>query len=332
MITGPGIFPKGNGVPVWVPDKVDPPSDSTSADPDEQFPCSQDSPMCKANGAPCRRSLAELRPRELAVAHPLDESSKRSVDAPGNDMDQFMHSVFTSPAFNYTVPVDRAATSAVEQFQDNDVKIGLGAMYGCTSLVVISRRGVYMTHYYESPYFYDDQTQEHTTPEQYQSFADNILSSITTGSTDNGTQHVDPLDGMASDQSRVASNPADANLLFTPDDNVQAFIISPHRWYKPNDARFPDRLNQIKATASSLLPPQTTFNTFLYQRMSQTPEVQAWVRENPSGSTVDWESEITQQILNTANSKVLVDYSKGQGYKVWMMRNTEPVVQDQWNV
>jgi hypothetical protein len=95
------------------------------------------------------------------------------TDAAG--MDSFMLSEEDSDLFEAIVwdkevngePEDMA-TSMFEQFGDEAFSLGTGFLCGCTTLVIISRRGVYTGHYWESISFSPDPAWEATydTPEK----------------------------------------------------------------------------------------------------------------------------------------------------------------------
>ena len=244
-------------------------------------------------------------------------------------MNDFMTSVWKTPGMT-NVPSDFDANAASIQFATSDVTVGTDNLNGCTSLIVISRRGVYLTHYIEFPSFLE--TFSSLTDEDLAFiFGEGILSSIDTGNSLR-TEYVPGSNAPKMIFSKAATTSlksAADDAMFGADDHVKIMLVSPFKLNGYTELQYLDRLRLIIDRIKPFVPADAELFESGYRPLRNNPAYQDWWHsQRPSRESV--EAFNNDYFSESADGKVLVNYSPGQGYKVWMFNNPQPVLQDQW--
>ena len=286
-----------------------------------------ESMSCSLMNSPCSNGTQSCNNTNIPRA--LDEPT----DAPfNNNMDTFMTSFFNDHKLNSTVPSDLLANAASGVFGNTDLKIGTDNVYGCTCLIVISRSGVYMTHYYENPTFYDFTPGQQDQQWHQQVFQNVILKSIINGETYGleGTRMIPSQTAALVPLIRNEVDPPgeNPNALFTPDEHVDVLIISPYA-AGSDQPLYARREDEIVTVLDHLMPQGTNYLSFNYHKWGDTQEFEQWGAEAHPTSEQKHD-RIEDELRNSAQGKVVVEYSPGQGYKVWGFSFPQPLLQDQW--
>lgn len=140
---------------------------------------------------------------------------------------------------------DQTSTTVQQTFdQTNKYELGTGGLVGCTVLTVVSRRGVFMAHFFESLAF------SRPTKKQLEDEGEDPAAYPKLDFTGQVTNLID--------QSRGATKGLGPSLdvsLFNQDgDNTQAFIMTPRKWGgSAGQWQFTNRVGQIQAQVQALL-------------------------------------------------------------------------------
>lgn len=126
-------------------------------------------------------------------------------------------------------------------FSNDKMVVGMKGLHGCTSVVIISVKGVYISHIYEQPVFVNDEGQ---TKDEY--FRANSIERLRHGAKD--TQSITALIG-------TDANPGGLHAQYKP----RVFVITPSGfrfWNKDcfKQFRYEDRSRYIATTISSIIP------------------------------------------------------------------------------
>ena len=232
-------------------------------------------------------------------------------------------------------------TAATASWGLRDERIGVDELVGCTSLVVASRRGVYITHYFENP----SMTSPHDLPQKEQDiiFRRQVLATLddawdytlmgrkvyipalkplveassAPNSPNTGGVPYDHTPGTPSDFD------ASERKLFTAEDHVRAVIISPRRPFsgvQGVDFLFPRYVDALAKKVRHILPPGSLIERAEYHKAK---EIEEYASRGPQ--------QRQRYLMASAIGKVLVQYSPDQGYEVYASRNAHPVLSDYWN-
>lgn len=198
----------------------------------------------------------------------------------------------------FTWPADRA------------LSIGTSHLCGCTSMVIISRRGVYVTHYWESISFAPE-NHWRLSPEETDDelFERTVIEPIQKGK--NGGAPGYPLEQNKLESSRIGNRERD---------NIRAFLVRPNTAFRLRlMSKYEQKWALIKKTVGGIVRPLD-------------PTTQA-------GSS-KWQEIIYRRLDNDddalndlANGKVLVKYDPDhEGKKkviLWVEKNK--VYEDEWD-
>jgi len=131
--------------------------------------------------------------------------------------------------------------------------------YGCTSVIVISQNGVWLSHFYESPYFINKETEIVVDDETFKATVINTMLNGD-GTVDGQGQVLMP--GLLQDIS--------PNGLFSPDTTTTYMIVTPKaEGGQPGEAEFGHLVDLIEQQLQQILPgfqPSKQGTRFAYQR------------------------------------------------------------------
>ena len=223
-------------------------------------------------------------------------------------MDQFMSQLWPSVTFFQTINMhDRNdpnwPTAVVTEWGQEDFKIGVDGMTGCTVLIVASRKGAYFAHYWEYPSF----------SLRWENFQKYVLDNL---DEDKGNQSPALAKYVHSDQDPT---PPSDDKLFTPETNVRAVIISPRRYESLTslDFQYPDHVEALQARLMQMLPSDAHIGAVDYRYAYEYDDF-------------DEGSERVYQ-ERTATQKILLQYSPDDGYNVLAFRDRYAVLFDYWD-
>ena len=253
---------------------------------------------------------------------------KRKLDSPArfSSMDDFMQ--FTSlrsevmPKGNYLYPT----TAIWQRFNHEDYKIGM-KLGGCSSLVVASRSGVYITHYFQYPSMRTNppSTQEH----QELLFRNQILSTLEANVYpvgQKGKKKLEIINALQPLVSKRAGQIQATGILFAPDNNVQAMLISPRKSqsHVKQNFEFLYYVQQLREKVRSILPESAVIKIQDYLRPTDLADYKFWKKRMDSSSLMDW-------IRGHAIDKMYFQYSPHQGYELYLGTDLTPIMSDYWN-
>ncbi|GAW22646.1 hypothetical protein ANO14919_121880 [Xylariales sp. No.14919] len=120
------------------------------------------------------------------------------------------------------VKLDIGTTSNFIEFSDHPSTIAVNGLYGCTSVIAISRRGAWISHIWEVPSFthWQKDPSPPTAPEQLEIFRREALAALHTGTGGNHQYGLNQL--------RFKTN-NDIPLLMEDDDDPHIFIFAPYK-------------------------------------------------------------------------------------------------------
>lgn len=199
----------------------------------------------------------------------------------------------------------------------------VSGLFGCTSLVVVSRKGAYVSHFYEHPSF----TGAGSPVEQRARFKKQVLDEL------EGT-HAPLMQALAAlvDGTKY-HNPAPA-VLFDSNSRPQVLIVSPKRSPGSTSDDYRPLIDDLEGQARSILRGTgATFERSQYERAQFTPDGwPVWQRTMLQGNENGWREWLQEQ----AYGKVLVQYDPSAGpgrtrnYTTYVATNTTPALSDHW--
>lgn len=219
-----------------------------------------------------KRSLAE-RDFDLVFAgpQPLNDQSlveRNFYSVKAGNVDSFIkNKVQASTTVQLVFPDaegDDTSTTVQHTFDGtNKYELGTGGLTGCTVLAVISRRGVFMGHFFESLAF-DPPTEEQLREEG--------MDPATYPPIDFAGQVTNLIDQSNGNVGGVG--PAlDVSLFNQDTDNTQAYIMTPRAWEGgEGDWQFEGSINAIIAQVKGLLPSIDDIPVTDYVRLNMEDE------------------------------------------------------------
>lgn len=177
--------------------------------------------------------------------------ARRTMTLPVNSMHYFFNNEMVKGPFRPIVwentQGDDFCTATFQEIGGTIAKsLGTRRLCGCTVLVVVSRTGVYMAHYWENIAFAPDPDWiiEHGTPENV--FEQTVIKGLRVG-----VQGVDPLPEQIS-LTKVASQ-------ITAGENIKGYIIGPDKNFdfKENPGNYEtykERWARIRKTVGEIIP------------------------------------------------------------------------------
>lgn len=237
--------------------------------------------------------------------------TERTITEPalGEENDFMVNEIPEATQMVWEVPEGTDVNTAIFTRFDakNPISVGTSHLCGCTSMVIISQRGVYASHYWENIAFVPDKafrlTHEETDDEVFERTV------------------IDPIKNGKNLRTRVEQHKLDASKIGNQEsDNIRAFLVHPNKAYR-NDLMgdYEQKWARIMNTVGgiiSLLDPNTEggrsrWQEVTYGRLSSK-----------------------SRLLNTkANGKVLVKYDPNHEgkKKVVLWVETNKVYEYEWD-
>ncbi|KAF3385661.1 hypothetical protein DPV78_012376 [Talaromyces pinophilus] len=193
------------------------------------------------------------------------------------------------------------ATSMFEQFGDESFSLGTGFLCGCTTLVIISRRGVYTGHYWESISFSPDPAWEATYDTPEKAFRRTVIRGLEQGIGPNR----DPPEQVS------LKNQAPK----FEDSYIRAYLMIPDTDYNLNPEGYRPQWNAMRNTINRLVPTLATGDR--WREVKYTP----LHNRGP-------------QLESTALGRVLFKYDPDHNGRrkatLWFEREATPYHDDEW--
>ncbi|KXH51164.1 hypothetical protein CNYM01_04494 [Colletotrichum nymphaeae SA-01] len=263
-------------------------------DQDPQNTCSPFS-MLKNIHVPVERLRAEGQ--NLTLARRVD------IAFPGDNIDQWMIAQVqkTKPIVWEVTPGTDANTAVFRKFGRNSFSLGTNGLCGCSSLWIISRKGVYATHYWESISFAPEKEWRNPGETNSQVFERTVIDGLKSGNVVRGKRMQARLD-----RDEIA------------DDYIKAYLVHPERSWRNTPAAVDGyrlQWNKIKDTVKEIIPelaPDNKWQEVIYNRLNDDDE----------------------QLFDTALGHVVFHYSPDHEQKrkaaLWVERRKEPYHDDDW--
>ncbi|KPM40776.1 hypothetical protein AK830_g5791 [Neonectria ditissima] len=278
-------------------------------DPNEEFEhCERAcAPRVNTDGSPDQAAFKRM----IATHHGFTTPKLdiRDMTLPDGDMEKFMLSeVPKAQQIVWQIPKGTDINTAVSRsFGDSRRGFSLGTMglCGCTSVWIISRSGVYASHFWESISFSPDDIWRRVKSEtNTQVFQRTVIQPM--------------KDGETNDKGRKMQDKVDVGILGN-DDSVRAYIVHPERsCYANNQNAYRPKWDLIKTTVGEIIPaldPAThddRWNEPIYQRKDRDDDA----------------------LFTSSAGRVLFKYDPNhQGKKkatLWVEGREEPWHDDEW--
>lgn len=179
---------------------------------------------------------------------------------------------------NRAVQLGPGTTSELIRFNESPSSLALSGLYGCTSLIAVSKRGAWVSHMWEAPsftYSYFDPAPP-TDLEQLDIFRQQVLNALHSG---NGNYHQVALAQLRdSSSSHIMDDDADPHVfIFTPytraEDNSPNYnnefpVGLPERWGE--DDGLPSKTQQIENEVKAIFSVPNGFNV-PYEKVLYAP-------------------------------------------------------------
>jgi hypothetical protein len=226
------------------------------------------------------------------------------------DMDTFMVEELSNELVNLPIiwrsdtgnnVVSDTATAWFYEFKKQAKKafsVGTGGLCGCTTLAIISRKGVYMGHYWESLSFAPEGEDLEPFGTVEKAFQATVIDGLKKGVT--GQQ-----------------KPLKASQI--EDEYIRAYLMIPTESWDGVDNGYRDMWDELKKTVGELVP--TLKNEEL------------WTRIRYSALDNDIPSQ-AQELETTARGRILVKFDPDENKKkraaLWIEQRAEPYHNDIW--
>lgn len=192
--------------------------------------------------------------------------------------------------------------------QRPNVNLGVRGLFGCTSLIVVSKRGVYMTHYFEGPSFIGTRAD----------FDSQVLNTLTVAT---------PLCPSLA----FMTTGIPAMRAFDAADQPQALIVSVGTNSITRNVgtfAYPALVSALEAQVQTILPPGSKVTKYDYTRASDLL---------PASKYGDPNSVAFRDFMRTtAYGKVITQYSAtgsatgGPAYKVYVENQPNAIIEASW--
>jgi hypothetical protein len=269
-----------------------------------------DSPPCPKSCAPRvsfvdaaagRRSLQELVLRDVNTSF-ID---KRQMTLPEGSMDDFMRDeVPQAKSIVWKLPSGSDLNTSIKKPLGRlAISLGTSGLCGCSSLWIISRTGVYASHWWESISFAPNKEWRLTTKETNTAvFMRTLINPLSAGAkTSSGTPTQWKLD------------PADYD-----DDNIKAYLVHPNKNCYGKEDGYRSQWDKIKKEVGNIIP---SLNPETFPDRWVEP---IYVRLDPDDPKLDL----------TAAGHVLFKYDPNHNGKkkavLWVEANPIPIHDDEW--
>ncbi|RYP39915.1 hypothetical protein DL767_002034 [Monosporascus sp. MG133] len=225
-------------------------------------------------------------------------------------------------------PFTFPTSSLVRTFGDRVVSAAATGLHGCTSVVVVSRRGVWLTHVWETPSFtglllsrtpltFEDG------PSKEARFSYEVLSALRRGNA-TSTHHRTGIDDLRSPETPNAGWKRRRGNIFDDDAKPRAYIFTPKSLIRAG-FRFPDQTERIKDEIRAIFGDYPVPIHAIGYDLPMKADV-----GGKKGKQRDTD-------YKTAKGKVLVqyqppsNYNGRSSYRVWFEGRVLPDGSDQWN-
>ncbi|KAF2084178.1 hypothetical protein K490DRAFT_68962 [Saccharata proteae CBS 121410] len=227
---------------------------------------------------------------------------KRTLSTPDNysDVGDFISwEVFWAESMGGLVPhrgagTGGASSSLFRDFGSIPHNMAVQNLYGCTSVVVLSELGCWMSHFWEDPSFQDDAT-----------FQTDVITQMRDG---DGTGWITGLSSYTGSQFAQAQDP-------------QVLIVTPRNRTHPVDGvyMFPDKVTQMQNTIRSILPSANIGVADYTPRGPNTGNAYGKVLVQYDNS------ETVQPRIDGCGGTIQVAISR-----VWVEDNPDPIYEHRW--
>ncbi|KAK3669254.1 hypothetical protein LTR78_010861 [Recurvomyces mirabilis] len=171
--------------------------------------------------------------------------------------------------------IDISTSGLVREFVANQrLYMTVRGLYGCSSLIVISRRGVYMNHMYEVPSFLSVQYDSDGKPSKHWPAPDAVFDHHVSNPLADGDSRIIPRPGYANEHWLPSLRALRANVFDpTQPGGVRAFVLSP-RDSTTGQPRYQTRMNDISDQVQNTLG-ITDVNGIVYDRVDRVAATDA---------------------------------------------------------
>ena len=228
---------------------------------------------------------------------------------------------------------DLPSTAIWGRWGEHRRTLGIDNMHGCTSLVVLSPKGYFLSHYFEQPSFRAHKGCSLPTKTQDQIFARQVLDTLVYDLEDPETGHVGapPLRALKDDVLPDGSS----GPIFTDNEKVNVLIFTPARRHEQpaeETVCYPKYVQAIAYLVESMLPNASVRVVDYYRpyKWRDAPPM-------PERRTRQQQADFEDFMRRTAAGKVLVEYSPSaerflKGYNVWGPRQYKgtPLASERW--
>lgn len=173
--------------------------------------------------------------------------TKRGLKVPANPKQSFAPWYLKQFKDSYNVPHGMPAAAITKAFHDKQVKMGVVNLYGCTSVIIASKYGAYVSHFWEGPSFISPGANDHWAFNQ-EKFNHDVINTLGNGC------HWTENDGFQGDYFFPAKVDSICLPGFHADDaDTQVVIVTP--WLPgETNIKYPNQVSQIKKHIKQLLP------------------------------------------------------------------------------
>ncbi|RYP13177.1 hypothetical protein DL765_007004 [Monosporascus sp. GIB2] len=227
-----------------------------------------------------------------------------------------------------TSPFTFPTSSLVRTFGDGVVSAAVAGLHGCTSVIVVSRRGVWLSHIWETPSFtglllsriplmFEDGLSKEAR------FSYEVLSALRRGNA-TSAHHRTGIADLRSSETLHARRSRRRRSLFDNDAKPRVYIFTPKSVIRAG-FRFPDHIERIK---DEILAIFGDYPVPIHVIGYDPP------READVGGKKGKKQDTDYR---TAKGKVLVQYQPSSNYngrssyRVWFEGRVHPDGSDQWN-
>lgn len=281
------------------------------------------------------REVSNSKPNVKRRRAPRQPKSDEKGRVKARDIDRYFISRWSSvgvvPTTNLTP--DLPSTAIWGRWGDQERKLGVQDMHGCTALVVLSRKGYFLSHFYEHPSFRGRKNEVVTEKDQDQIFARQVLEPLVYDlkNPENGRTVATPLREMKNNTLPDGG----AGPIFSNTDKIQALIFTPTRRNdqpKEESICYPKYIQQLRCLVEAILPSASinVIDYFRPYRWRDAPPL-------PAYRTTEQQRDFEDFMQRTATGKALVEYNPAsgrllKGYTVWGPRQykSKPVATDRW--
>ncbi|KAI1379243.1 hypothetical protein F4677DRAFT_465450 [Hypoxylon crocopeplum] len=298
----------------------------------------------ECDGSSCQQDSKELtkrRPRRLSQPNPNDWAGPEHY---GGNHQSFMAgevaSAYDNANFhNQGVILAKGTTSQFIPFAGTPGSLAVAGLYGCTSLIAISKRGAWVSHMWEIPSF---TSSKNTFPPidvatQAETFRKEVLEAIKEGNTAN---HAYGLKEMTSDN----PNPLKpTSYLMNKDGDPRFFLFTPYAretvpWLSNYNNEFPVGL-PLAWNQEELTTPYATFNERIEFAIWDMFGISASYEEVPYAPRLKRSDneDVRDKNFDSHRGKVLVQYQPAKNcygkasWRVWFEgHEMKPSHQSEW--